>query len=174
MTDIGRFNDARFDFVTVPEKRWWGGTKNKTYMVLREPLVYTYDLDGETYRLTVEAGYPSDGASIPSGAIWLSDKLWFTDKIESFGIHWPATFFHDRIWDDENPLPEGFCQRLDKATGEWVNMPNTKPNGKKVWDFKASNKLFARQLRELGASKGTRRTMYHSVNSFIGRLNYWF
>lgn len=170
----GAFNNAHFEFDTIPEKSWFFFTKRTTVMRLLAPLVYIYTKASVTYRLTVEKGYLSDGASIPTFAIWLSDKLPFTDTIEHFGIHWRCTFFHDRTWDDENPLPEDFCQRYNPETGEWENMPNTKPDGSKVWDFEASNKLFARQLREEGISKGTRRAMYGTVNSLIGYLNWRF
>lgn len=158
MDTIGQFNDPRYK--PMP----------KNLILLREDLTYIYEVNGITNRLTIPAGFIFDGASVPSWATWLSAALPWFDTIYPFGDHLFAAAFHDKIWQYKGRMPLGFHQ--SHINGQWVDAAYGS-DGKPVWTFTTSNKLFARHLRELGVGKKERRAMYLAVASPIGRWNWW-
>lgn len=132
-------------------------------------LEYIWQVDGVTNKFALPGNFAFDGASVPSWATLLSDILPGIDKIETFGRHVKAAAFHDYVWMYKGRIPAGV--HIAHINGQWVDVAYK--DGKPVWTFSTSNKFFARHLQELGVGKWTRRAMYHAVNSFIGRINWW-
>jgi len=153
----GQFNDPRYR--ALPHN----------LIQLREALVYTWAVNGVPNRLTVPAGYIFDGASIPIVGVVISAVLPWFDTIYPYGDHLFATAFHDYIWQYKGRLPAG--AHTADINRQWVDAAYDK-DGKPVWYFTASNKLFARHLRELGVGKKERRTMYLAVSTPIGYINW--
>ena len=158
MDTVGQFNDPTI--IPLP----------RNLLLIRESLVYTWEVDGVTNRFTLPAGFIYDGASIPSWATWLSAALPWFETIYPYGIHVRAAAFHDFIWMYKGRLPKG--AHVKHVGGQWVEAAYT-DDGKPVWTFTSSNKLFARHLRELGVGIKERRAMYLAVASPIGRWNWW-
>lgn len=136
-------------------------------------LTYDWDYKGVANRLTLPENFTFDGASIPAWATLLMDVLPFLDTVYPFGVHAKAAAFHDYIWMYRGRMPEGF--HMAKLDGQWVDAAykrDGKDTGERVWTFSTSNKLFCRQLRELGVGKAERRAMYWAVSSPIGYWNW--
>lgn len=169
MSKAGKFNKVNCVPVLLIEKGWLGFEKRVQMYQIQGQLTYDWQIDGVDYRLTLPDGFTFDGASIPTWAIWLSDILFFTDTIEHYGTHWPAAACHDLGFMYRGRLPEGALTK--KVNGEWVDAAYG-DDGKPLFGFKEWNKLFARQLRELGIGKGTRRAMYLAVASPAGWLSW--
>lgn len=156
-SDIGQFNNPPIN--PYPNN----------LIIIEGPLEYTWQVDGVTNRFTIPSGFVFDGASIPLWATLITKLLPFFQTIYPYGIHLKAAAFHDYIWMYKGRLPAGI--HVKHVGGQWVDAAYG-DDGKPVWTFKTSNKLFARHLRELGVGKKERRTMYLAVSTPIGWWNW--
>ena len=155
----GVFNDPRYKELA------------HNLIILKEDLVYRWEINGVENRLTVPVGTISDGASIPVWATFVTAILPGFETIYPYGVHLFATFVHDIIWKYRGQLPVGMHQYFNKQTQKWEDAAYNK-EGHPIWTFKTSNKLLARHLRELKVGKKERRAMFLAVSSPIGWWNW--
>ena len=138
---------------------------------LLEDFVYIWTINGNPQRITIKKGFEFDGASISLLGTVVTALLPGFQTIYPMGLHIYATLVHDFIWMYKGRLPEGVHERL-LEDGTWVDAAY-KPNGKRVWTMKTSNKLFIRMLREDKVGMKERRAMYISVQYTPNALWAW-
>ena len=100
-------------------------------------------------RLCVPTGFVSDGASVPR-------LLWTLTGLTPDGLIRAAALLHDYIYRHKGRLPAGAYQHFDKESGAWRDLDA-------VWSRRATDRLFARVMREAGVSKIKRRLAYLGV-----------
>ena len=130
---------------------------------LAEDFIYEWEKHGVPQRLTIGAGFPFDGASIPEAATFLTWLLPFFKTIRPMGMHIYAALVHDYIFMYRGMLPKGAHKAL--VNGQWMDAHHK-------WTFTQANKLFARMLREDGVRRRERRAMFLAVQSPIGYISW--
>ena len=123
------------------------------YYRLVEDFTYTWEKNGNSYKITVPAGFIFDGASVPRIA-------WTISGIRPDGLIRAAALIHDWIYHYDGLLPEGSHQYLDEDN-IWKNIYGR-------WKRKDADRIFARIMREAGMSKFKRRAAYLAVRMFGG------
>ena len=117
---------------------------------LLEDYVYEWEHEGIKYRLVVLEGFECNIASVPR-------LLW--SYINPFDLG-PAAIFHDWIYRHGGRLPrQSWFKGQD---GQFLACENIH------WNREGTDRLFARMMRESGASKIKRRQAYWAVRIFGG------
>ena len=117
---------------------------------LVETYGYGWDKDGVSHELVVPRGFRYDGASVPRA-------LWSLIGLRPDGLVRAAALLHDWIYRHGGRLPPGSYRRDDGEGGDWTR--------------EATDRLFARVMRESGVSKLKRRLAYLGVR--VGGRRSW-
>lgn len=136
---------------------------------LEEDFIYEWTLEETPQKITIKSGFEFDGASIPEIGTTITWLLPWFETIYPMGKHIYAALIHDFIWKYKGRIPLNSHQML--INNEWVDAGYDK-DGKLIWTFTTSNKLFARMLREDGVGKRERRAMFLTVQSPVGYWNW--
>lgn len=119
----------------------------KDRWLVAEDYVYSWEFEGNRFRITVPQNYITDGVTIPTVASWL---IGVTRSGPAMG----SALIHDYIYHHKGTLPIGVFQVY--RNGGWKNTEGR-------WRRSETDRLFGRMLRESGISKSQRRIMLFFV-----------
>jgi YD repeat-containing protein len=120
----------------------------RTYELV-EDWTYEWDHAGLRRRITVPKGFVCDGASVPR-------LVWTCTGVLPDGLIRAAALVHDWLYKHRGRLPLGSYHEL--RGGHWLDVPLAASR-------EASDRLFARIMREAGVPRLKRRMAYISVRA---------
>lgn len=126
--------------------------RNKRIYELVGPYVLLFDMDGETWQLTIPDRYRCDGASIPR-------LLWTFSDLTPDGLIRPAALVHDFLYEFRGKLPLASLKRYNKET-KTFNFHH------RTFSRKDADNIFKAIMRKAGVSETSRDMAYRAVRWF--------
>lgn len=120
---------------------------------LVRPFVFEWEQDGQRYRLTIPAGYPFDGASVPRAC-------WSLTGLLPTGVHMGAAAAHDFLYQRRGLLVRGELEKW--IDSHWVPLAER-------WDRKQCDEMFRRIMKMAGETPWKIKAMYWAVRLFGGK-----
>jgi hypothetical protein len=120
---------------------------------LVEPFVFEWQEDGACYQLTIPAGYPFDGASVPR-------LCWSLTGLLPTGVHMGAAAAHDYAYQRRGRLIRGELKKL--IEGQWLPIAA-------VWTRKQCDEMFRRIMEDAGETHWKIKAMFWAVRLFGGK-----
>lgn len=149
--------------ITQPDMRPVG---RRVYRLF-QPWSYTWHAPtDQVFRMRIEQGVETDGASVPS-------ILWSLTGILPDGLHRPAALVHDIMYRRQGEVPLDVLSRScmeGRSWPQWLERDWTQIQTE--WSRRDADRLFARILRELEVRRIDRRLMYRGVR--IGGWWGWY